>query len=141
MILIRSNEPVIAAKPVAQTIDIERIFGAVDLDATGGEALDRRLGDIDQFDMRKIVGLEVAGIDAEPLAAEHVVRAQQVGRRRILDDAADLGARKIGDGVVGGLLEQQVAERAEERQAAAFPGLLILLFAFLVGSLPARASC
>ena len=75
--------------------------------------------------MRQIVGLEIAGIDAEPLAAEYVVRTQQFGGRRILDDAADLLAREVGDGVVGCLLEQQVAEGAEEGQAAAFPGLFV----------------
>ena len=71
--------------------------------------------------MRQVVGLEVAGIDAQPLAAEDIVRAEQIGRRRILDDAADLGAGEVGDGVVGGLLEQEIAVGAEEWQAAARP--------------------
>ena len=86
---------------------VERIFDAVDFDAVRGEALDRRLRDVDQLHVRQIVGLEVAGIDAQPLAAEDVVRAQQVGGRRILDDAADLVAREFGDGVVGRLFEQR----------------------------------
>ena len=63
--------------------------------------------------MGKIIGLEVAGIDAQTLAAEHVVRAQQLGRCRILDDAANLVACKLGNGVVGLLLEQKVAEGAD----------------------------
>ncbi len=39
---------------------------------------------------------------------------------------ADLVAREFGDGVVGCLLEQQVAIGAEEGQAAALPGFLVL---------------
>ena len=65
--------------------------------------------------MRQIIGFEIAGIDAEALAAEHVGRAQQFGGRRILDDTADLVAREFGDGVVGFLLEQQVTIGTEER--------------------------
>ena len=80
--------------------------------------------------MGQIVGLEISGIDAQALAAEHVVGAQQLGGGRILDDGADLVAREIGDGVVGGLLEQQVAKGAEERQSAALPGFFILPRAF-----------
>ena len=91
--------------------------------------------------MRQIVGLEIAGIDAEPLAAEHVVRTQQLGGRRILDDAADLVAREVGDGVVGGLLEQEIAEGAEEGQAAALPGFLVQPLALVRRSPPAPASC
>ncbi len=95
-------------------------------DALGGEALDRRPGNVDQLHVRLVVGVEVAGIDAEPLAAEDVVRAEQIGRRRILDDAADLLPREVGDGVVGLLVEQEVAVGAEEGQAAARPELLVL---------------
>ena len=80
------------------------------LDAVGREALDRCLRHIDQFHMRQIVGLEIAGIDAETLAAEHVMGAQQLGGGGVLDDAADLVAREFGDGVVGFFLEQQVAK-------------------------------
>ena len=54
---------------------------------------------------------------------------------------ADLAAGEIGDGVVGGLLEQQIAEGAEERQAAALPGFLVLPFALFGGAPPAPASC
>ena len=81
--------------------------------------------------MRQIVGLKIVGIDAEALAAEDIVRAQQLGGRRILHDAADFTAGEIGDGVVGSLFEQQIAIGAEERQAAALPGFLILPVALL----------
>ena len=103
---------------------VQLVFDAVDLDAVGGEALDRRLRDVDQFDVRQIVGLEIAGIDAEALAAEHIVRTQQLGGGRILHDAADLAAGEVGDGVVGGFFEQEIAVGAEKRQAAALPRLL-----------------
>ena len=76
--------------------------------------------------MVQIVGLVIAGIDAEPLAAEHIVRAKQFRRCRIFDHGADLLARELGGRVVGRLVEQQVAEGAEEGQPAAPPGLLIL---------------
>src|SRR6185312_6519714 len=77
------------------------------------------------------VGLEIAGIDAEPLAAEYILRTQQFGDRRVLDNALDLLARELGDGVVGRLLEQKIAEGAEEGQAAAFPGFFVELLALL----------
>ena len=46
---------------------------------------------------------------------------------------ADLAAGEIGDGVVGGFFEQQIAEGAEKRQAAARPGFLVLLLALCSG--------
>ena len=130
-----------AAKPVAQTMASNGYSVPFDLDAAGRETLDRRLRHVDQFHVRQIVGFEIAGIDAQALAAEHVVGTQQLGGRRILDDGADLVAREIGDGVVGGLLEQQVAIGAEERQPAALPGFLILPRRVLPAWLPAPASC
>jgi len=64
--------------------------------------------------VRQIIGLEIAGIDAEPLAAEYILGAQPFGGRRVLDDGPDLLARELGDGIVGRLLEQEVAKGAEE---------------------------
>ena len=81
--------------------------------------------------MRQIVGFEVIGIDTEPLAAEHVLRAQQFCGRGILDDAADLLPGEFGDGVVGRLFEQQVAVGAEKGEPAALPRRLVLLPALL----------
>ena len=120
---------------------VERILDAANLDAICREALDRRLGNVDQFHMRQIVGFEIAGIDTEALAAEYILGTQQLGGGRILDDAADLPAGEVGDGVVGCLLEQQIAEGAEEGQAAAFPGLFVLPLALFRRAPPARAWC
>ena len=109
---------------------VQRIFRPVRHDPLPGEAFDRTLGDVDQLDMRQVVGLEIAGVHAQPLAAKNVVRTQQRSGRRVLHERADLAARKIRDGVVGFLLEQQIAIRAEKRQAATRPGFLVLAFAF-----------
>src|SRR5260370_33128316 len=78
----------------------QRVLDTVDLNALRGEALDRRFRDADQLYVRHIVRLEVTGIDSEALA--DVVGTQQVGRDRILHDAADLPAGEVGDGVIGG---------------------------------------
>ena len=79
--------------------------------------------------MRQVVGLEVAGIDAQPLAAQNIVRTQQLGSLGILDDATDLASGEVGNGVVGSLLEQQVSVRSQEWQPAPCPSLFVLLFA------------
>src|SRR5581483_11816157 len=88
--------------------------------------------------MRQVVGGVVVRIDAEPLAAEHIVRTQELGGGGILDDAADLFAREIGDGVVGALLEQEIAEGAEEGQAAALPGFFVKTLTFVLARLECR---
>ena len=88
--------------------------------------------------MRQVVGLEVIGIDTEPLAAEYVLRAQQFGGRGILDDAADLLPCEFGDGVVSRLFEQEVAIGAEKGKSAALPRRLILLPALLRARLQRR---
>ena len=116
-----------AAKPVAETTASNVYSMPSTTMPSLGETLDRRLGHVDQFYMRQIVGVEVVGIDTEPLAAEYILRAQQLRGRGILDDAADLLARELGDGVVGRLFEQQVAVGAEKGKPAALPRRLILL--------------
>ena len=88
--------------------------------------------------MRQVVGVEVVGIDTEPLAAEYVLRAQQFRGRGILDDAADLLPGEFGDGVVGRLFEQQVAIGAEEGKSAALPRRFILLLPLLRACLQRR---
>src|SRR5277367_5125168 len=117
---------------------IQRVLDAVDLDAVSGEALDRRPRYVDQPYMRQIIRLEIAGIDAEALAAEDVVRTQQDGRDRILHNFADLAAGKVGGGVIGGSFEQKIPVGAEKRQTAACPGLLVLRFAVLQARLQRR---
>ena len=71
--------------------------------------------------MALIVGLVVAGIDAEPLAAEHIVGAEQVGCLGVIDRGADFLARELGGRVVRLPVEQQVAEGGRGREARRVP--------------------
>ena len=47
-------------------------------------ALDRRRADVDELDVGAVERLEVAGVDAQPLAADHLLRRQQLGDRRVV---------------------------------------------------------
>src|SRR4051812_41248456 len=58
--------------------DIERVLGIAGLDAGGRNALDRRLVDIDQFDIRLVVDLVVAGLERHAAGAEAVVLWNQI---------------------------------------------------------------
>src|SRR6516162_6524763 len=114
------------------------VFGTVHLDALRGETFDRRLRHVDQLHMGKVVGFEVSGIDAQALAAEDIVRAEQIGCCRILDDASNFAPRKVGDRVVGSFVKQKVAISSKEGQATAFPGLFILSLALFWARLQSR---
>ncbi len=61
----------------------------------GRDALDRRAADVDQFDVRPVVGLVVADVDAGALHADEVPRAEQLGGGRVVHDLADLPAREL----------------------------------------------
>jgi hypothetical protein len=65
--------PVIASKPVARISASSVCAPAASHQAGGGEALDRRRRQIDQAHVRPVEGGVVAGVHAQPLAADGVV--------------------------------------------------------------------
>ena len=109
--------------------------------ATGAQAMwqnlfDRVCLDVDQLDVGTIVGGVVIRIDADALRADRmVVRLQQSGDRRILDDLGDLLANEIGGSVVGGLVDGDIVVGRSEGQAALGPSCTVtrapLLFGFI----------
>ena len=83
------------------------------LDAVRGDALDRRLVDVDELDVGLVVDLEVAALERHAAGAEAVVlRDQLLGHGRVLDALADLARDEIGDQRVGLAVDQDVAEIA-----------------------------
>ena len=88
--------------------------------------------------MRLVEGLPVAGVDAEPLATDDLIRSELPSGVRVADDLVELLPYELGGGVVGVLVEQQVVERAEEREAAARPPALVLCAPLLLGDLVRR---
>jgi len=106
--------------------------------ALGRDRLDTRRADVDESHVRAVVGGVVAGIHAQPLAADDVGRAQQLRDLRILDDLADLPAHEPGGGRVGFRVQHQVAERPHEGQAAFLPTRLVLAAQLLRRRLPGR---
>ena len=88
----------------------------------------RVIGVLRRFDEPHVGAVEggvVVGVEAGPLGTHRVVSGAQVlGHLWIVDDVADLVADELGRGVVGGLVEQDVAVGADERhQAARRPSL------------------
>src|SRR5216683_1815505 len=93
--------------------DVEFVLGVAGLDAGRSDALDRRLGDVDQLDVGLVVDLEVAAFERYPAGAEAVVfRDQLFGDRRVLDAPADLAGDEIRDQRVGLAVNQDIAEIA-----------------------------
>ncbi len=62
-------------------------------------------------------------------------RGEQLGDRRVLDDAADLAAHELGGVVVRRSARPHVGERLEEAEAAVRPAALELLAALVVADL------
>ena len=80
------------------------------------DPFDRLRADIDQGDVRAIERVEISGVDAQALATEDRAGdriAATAGSRTVPNLAPD----ELGGGVVGGLVEQEVAECANEAQA------------------------
>src|SRR6202048_1024118 len=93
--------------------DVEFVLGVAGLDADRRDAFDRRLGDVDQFDIGLVVDLEVAAFERHAAGAEAVVlRDQLLGDRRVLDALADLAGDEIRDQCVRLAVHQDVAEIA-----------------------------
>src|SRR5215472_965371 len=93
--------------------DVEFVFCVARLDAGRGDALDRRLVDVDELDVRLVIDLVVAAFERHSAGAETVVlRDQLLGDLRILDPLADLARDEIGDQRVCLAVHQDVAEIA-----------------------------
>jgi hypothetical protein len=121
-----TRAPVMASKPVAYTMASKPNDSSGRLDAVLGDADDRLLAQIDEPDVRQVVGLEVAGIEARPLGTEvMVLRAERLGRSGILHGRADLLADHLGHDVVRRRVHALVGEDVENaEQLALLPGRL-----------------
>ena len=117
-----ANEPVIASKPVANTMasnsyslpPVIRPFGVIS--SIGAFA------DVDQRDVVAVEGLEIIDVEADALGADRIGgRLQQLCDLRILHDLADLLAHILGRGVVRRLVERKVVVGGHEVQAALLP--------------------
>jgi hypothetical protein len=97
------------------------------------DALDRRAAHVHQRDVGAVVGVVVAGVDAQPLAADRVHRAQACGHRRVAHDGADLAAHELGARLVGAQVGQRVDEGPEQAEAADLPALLEQRLALGIG--------
>ena len=114
----------VKAGGVHDGVEAERLVRR--LDAFLRDADDRLLTQVDEPDVRQIVGLEVAGVEARPLGTEVVVlRAERLGGRGIFHDRADLLADHLGHDVVGSRVHALVSEDVENaEQLALRPGRL-----------------
>ena len=107
---IRSSAPVMASKPVAKHERVDLVVPTRDADARARDRLDRRPADVDQRDVRPVEGLVVAGVDAQPLAADHRERGASFGDRRVVHDRRGSSSRTNSAAVVVGRpVDQQVA--------------------------------
>ena len=103
------------------------------LDAVLGDGFDRIVAHVHQGHVVAVVGLEVVGIEADPLGADEVVvRRECVGHRRIAHDRTDLGPHELGSGVIGAPVGEQVLVEPREAGAAAMPAGLISARAFII---------
>ena len=108
-----SSAPVIASKPVAKTMQSSSNSPVADPQSVGGDLLDRRLAHVDELDVVAVEGLEVAGVDAQPLAADHGLRRQTFGDRRDPSRSRGSSARTNSAAVSLALaIEEQVDEGA-----------------------------
>ena len=114
----------VKAGGVHDGVEAERLVRR--LDAILGDADDRLLMQVDEPDVRQVVGLEVAGIQARPLGTEVVVlRAERLGGPGILHGRADLLADHLGHDVVRRRVHALVGEDVENaEQFALLPGRL-----------------
>ena len=87
----RTRAPVPKSNPVAHTMMSNSRTPVGRLDPALGDPHDRRLPEVDERDVRAVVGLVVAGHEGRALLAEAMVlRDQPLGGLGVLDDAADL---------------------------------------------------
>ena len=101
--------------------DVELVLAGRRADAGRGDRLDRRLAQVDEVHVLLVEGGPVAGVDAEPLAADDLVGRELPGDVGVLDDLAQLLPHELRGQVVGRLVEQEVVVGAEEGEAAVAP--------------------
>src|SRR5215467_6221562 len=87
---------------------IDRIILTLHLDAGWRDRPNRVIADINQRDIWPVIGLPVAGIDAEPLAAEDVSWRKQPSDLGVVHNLSDLAADKLGRQVIGCLVIEQI---------------------------------
>ena len=80
---------------------VEVVVARRRLDAGGRDRLDRRLAQVDEVHVGLVEGVPVAGVDAQPLAADDLVGRELAGGVRVADDLVELLPDELGGGVVG----------------------------------------
>ncbi|MHC2404107.1 hypothetical protein ACVMGC_008651 [Bradyrhizobium barranii subsp. barranii] len=120
-------------------VDIDAALGRGD--AAGGDRLDRLLAQIDQRDVRPVVGRVVIGIEAGALGAERmIVRRECRSGLGVVDGGADLLADQVLDDLVAvdvdGLVGPELRQDVDE--VAGCPGTFEPLTTFGIAQLPAH---
>src|SRR4029079_19194885 len=78
--------------------NVERVLLCAGLDALGRNPLDRRLGDVDQFDIVLVVNLIIERLQRQPPRAKTVIlRNQFFGDRLVFHPLAELARHEIAD--------------------------------------------
>ena len=95
-----------ASNPVASTRQSILVQLSADLHASRYDRLDRRSAHVDERDICAVERVVVTGVDAQPLAADHVARRQRFGQCRITNGLPDFAAREFRCGSVGALVER-----------------------------------
>ena len=128
-------------KPSRVDDDVEIVFGVAGLDAVRRDALDRRLVDVDEFDVGLIVNLVIPGFERHPAGAEAMVlRDQLFGDHGVFNALADLARDEVGGQLVGLAVGQHVTEIAHpDAETRLSVELLPESFPFLGGHFQGRA--
>ena len=136
-----SSAPVIASKPVANTITSSSYSVLAVLIPRAVIAGDRVAANVDERDVVAVVGLVVVDVDADALGPDRMCRrAQSLGGRGVVDDLADLRAHEVGGRLVGLGVDVDVVERQQDAGDPALrPAALEHGFALLRGDLQRRA--
>src|ERR1051325_6076940 len=119
--------------------DVEFVVAVAGLNAGCGDALNRRLVDIDELDVGLVVDFVIPGFEGYAAGAEAVVfRDQLLRRNRVLDALADFLGDKLGGQAVRFTVGQRVAElphpNAETRRIVKlFPEGLAFLGGYFEG--------
>ncbi len=110
-----SSAPVIASKPVANTMASSSYSASPARTPAAVISLDRRAAHIDQSDIRPIECRVVVGIDADPLGADRVVlRRQRSATAWSLTISRILSRTKSAAVSLASLIDDQVVERGHE---------------------------